>query len=183
MVGGHGSEEPVNAAEGVDFIVMKLSSGEISKAELCDVGEEVIEMGSTRVMLKGQSFGAGVEPSFRGVNKIPVTSQERGMIRIRGSSSSELVKEKTHGRGGGGEDMGTNNREGFTVRAGKGETKDPPGSNRVGGDAHSKAVPPSGANKKDNSSCSVGEKGSKGTKAREELSQLVKALHLTSCLL
>ena len=36
-------------------------------------------------------------------------------------------------------------------------------SGTVGGDAHSKAVPPSGANKKDNSSCSVREKGAKGT--------------------
>ena len=97
-------------------------------------------------MFKGKGLGAGVEPTFRGVNKVPVSNQERGMIWVGRSGSSELVEEETHGWRGGGKDMGTNDRERLTKRVGKGKAKDPPRGNREGGDAHSKAVTPPGAN-------------------------------------
>ena len=38
-------------------------------------------------MLKGKGFGAGIEPSFRGVNEIPISGKERGVEGVGGGSS------------------------------------------------------------------------------------------------
>ena len=51
----------------------ELSPGEIREAEFCYVGKQAVEVGRTRIMLKGEGFGAGIEPSFRGVNEIPIS--------------------------------------------------------------------------------------------------------------